>query len=221
MDNEHDETSSNNLALYLFFVVSLVLVLVDGIGLFHILIQWQQSSTISDVIFDDCLKWQLISKTCFTAFSLCTALSALILCIFLLIDAIYFVDKVLNTYLYYNYFIFGPVLLGLSVLGLINWDNIVNVCKLDNGDIKDKVFSLNNMFSIFLCFILSITTSLLVTIYKTVNLYADSLTNSPDGIGILKRFIYWVALKTSSPTEIIRRYQRSEQRSDGIVVTSI
>jgi len=210
MQNDEDDSFQNNLPLYLFFLVSLILVLVDGVGLFHVVLQWQQSGQYSEIVFEECLKWQLISKSCFSTFSLLTALSSLTICVFLLANTKFFVDKVLPTYLYYNYITFGPVLLGLSILGLANWDNIVNVCKLDKDNIQDKVFSFNNTFTIFLCFVISITITLLVTIYKTVTLYVDSLTQGQEGLGMLRKLIYWVALRTSSPSDILRRYQNNQ-----------
>jgi len=216
MEHDDENSFSNNIALYMFSLVSLILVSIDGIGLYNISLQWQQSTTFTAVVFEDCLKWQLITKSCFTLFSFFSAFSSFVICICLVAEPKYFVNKLLPTYMYYNYFIFGPIMLALCICGIVNWDNIANVCRLDQDNAFDRVFSFNNVLTLITCLIISLVITLLVVATKTVCLYVDSLTNGPDGVSFIRKIVYWVVLRTNSPSELIRLARNENNNTIGI-----
>jgi len=199
---QSDCSISNNFSLYLFLIISLILVSVDILGIYHIVLTWKASINASTVVFETCLKWQLISKTCFAVFSSLAAISSLVLCGFLIINMEFFTDKMLNTFLYYNYLIFGPYMLGFCILGLIFWNETSYVCSKHN--INYKFFSTSNAFSLVFSLVVSIIITIGVAVYKAINLFIDSMLQKPDGYDFIRKWVLWIALRSSNASELIR-----------------
>jgi len=189
------------------------LVSVDVIGLYHIILTWQHALTVPTHIFETCLKWQLITRSCFAVFSSLAALSSLVLCTCLIIDTEIFTEKILSTYLYYNYMIFGPYMLGFCILGLIFWSDVSYSCSRQNTNYK--FFSSSNAFSLIFSLVISVIITIGVAVYKAMNLYIDSMLQKPDGYSFIRKLVFWIALRTSNISELVRSHHNNGSGSNG------
>ncbi len=211
-----DCSISSNFSLYLFLVVSVILVSVDAIGIYHIVLTWQQSIHLPSNIFNSCLKWQLITRTCFASFSTFAAISSFILCGFLIINTEFFVEKALSTFLYYNYMIFGPYMLGFCILGLVFWQDITYVCIRSSSNYK--FFSSSNAFSLIFSLVISVVITIGVSVYKAMNLYVDSVLQKPEGYDFIRKFVLWIALRNSSASELLRNHNNNSLSNNNEVI---
>ena len=104
-------------------------------------------------------------------------------------------EKLLSPYLWSNYFVFGPFMLCMCILGFTQWGNIIYIC--DKRDVSHKVMSGANLFSMMACFIFSLSLTVIVVTYKTVAFYVSSALNRPGGSSVLRKaFYYCVARHT-------------------------
>lgn len=211
---DENEETGHNFTLLLLLFISVILVLVDGMELYHIIINWEYGMKIITPIFESCIKWELYTKTVFAIFSLLGAFSSVSLVIFLLVDTNWFADKILTTFLYFNYMIFGPYMLGFTIIGFANWNNVVYTC--DKQNFNNKIFSPSNTFSLIGCFILSLIITCLVTIYKTVNLYINSTLRRPGGNVLLRKLFWWSVFRNREPVEFVRRAQQATNEREDV-----
>lgn len=205
---DENEDRGQNFTLLLLLFISFILVLVDSLEIYHVVLNWEYGMMITTPIFESCIKWELFAKTIFALFSLFGALSAFTLTVFLLIDTNWFADKILSTFLYFNYLIFGPYMLGFSVLGMINWTKVIYIC--DKQNLNNKIFSPANMFSLLGCFFIALIITFLEAVCSTVNLYFNSILRKPEGSYIIRKLFWWSIFRNSDPIEIVRRAQSQQ-----------
>lgn len=183
----------NNFALYLMMTICVVLVALDSTELSSISNTWSHAHNWGMSQYENCIKHELITKTVFTVFSLLSGIAALLLTIFLIIDVEYFVNKLFAAYLNMIYSIFGPLMLGFSLLGLINWNDIVFIC--NKNDPQHKYFSLSSSFSLIGCFTLSLFITITFATYGVVNLYINSILGREGQNKIIRTSFWWVIMK--------------------------
>jgi len=124
-----DQSPTNTITILLLLMISLIFVFLEIFELNKIWIIWESAQTILDVnFFNNCIKYQIIAKGTFAVFSSYISFSAVFLTFFIYISLDFFIDKVLYTFIYYNYFFFGPYMLSICILGLFNWDTFLYVC---------------------------------------------------------------------------------------------
>jgi hypothetical protein len=104
--------------------------------------------------------------------------------------------KFLNTYVQMNIMIFGPYLLGLSILGFLHWEKIFYVCEnvIINSQIK-RNFSTTIFINLIACFIISTIVTISFAVYKSFDIYTNSITSRRDGSSLLKSIFWKVVLK--------------------------
>jgi hypothetical protein len=199
---EEPDDHGQNITLILLLVLSFILVFVDTLELYQLTVSWQYGVSIISPVFESCIKWELYTKTIFCVFSFLGAISSFILTLFLLISSNWFAEKILSTFLYFNYLIFGPYMLGFCILGFMNWNNVVFTC--DRQNYSNKVLSASNVFSLIGCFIIACLITCFVSIYKTVMLYFDSILRRSQGSAILRKLFWWVVFRNREPVEYVR-----------------
>jgi hypothetical protein len=183
----------SNFALYLMMVICVVLVALDSLELYRIGTNWSHMNTWSMTRFESCIKNELITKTVFAVFSLLSGIGALLLTIFLSVNTEFFLQKIFAAYMNMVYSIFGPIMLGFSILGLINWNNVAFTCDRTNPD--NKYFSFGSAFSLVGCFILSLLITLTFVIYEVVNVYVDSILGREGQNKIIRTSFWWVVMR--------------------------
>ena len=138
-----DSRESSGFALRLVFVLSLILVTMD---IFEIYFGYATLKELSvkfkPLVFEECVKYHILSQMLFTFFATSAGISALLMSLGLLVDYDFFSYKVADTFLYYNYMIFGPYLFAACVLGFNNFGAIVYNCEsLEQTHMKTLNFS--------------------------------------------------------------------------------
>lgn len=97
-------------------------------------------------------------------------------------------------------------MLGFAIIGLSNWSNIVYVC--DRQNLENKILSPANIFSLLGCLFMSLLITILVAIYKTVDLFMNSILSKPGGEPIIKKIFWWAVFRNREPIDFIRRAQQ-------------
>ena len=87
------EDNNTDFILYILLIVSGILMMIDGLELIHIILNWHYGFMVAQPIFQKCIKFELISKTIFAHYSFFAATSAFSLTFFLIINQEYFVKK--------------------------------------------------------------------------------------------------------------------------------
>jgi hypothetical protein len=207
-----DTQAANNCTLYLMLIVCLILVTVDSIEMYRLSLSWEYSLKVQTEMFNECLKNDLIIKTVFCVFSLAAAVSALLLTLFLSFFAEFFINKVMTSYLYLNYYIFGPYMLAFCILGCAYWNDFVYVC--DRRDYHIKVFSISNVFSLITCLIIGIVVTLGVAAYEGLRTLIDSILHKDDGLAVVRKVFWWLVLRqrTDQDLSIITSRQYIQER---------
>jgi hypothetical protein len=176
-----------NLILYLMLIVCLILVIVDIIEILKLQNIWNLKASFELDFYQKCIKPDLLVKTAFSCFSLLAAISACLL-VFLMICAMdYFANYFFHSFFYLNYLVFGLYMLGMSIFGMIHWNDVAYSCDASSGE---KIYSIGNIFSLIGCFILSLIITLGVNIYETLELYSNSILRRDDGSDILRN-LFW------------------------------
>jgi hypothetical protein len=203
-----DEDRGAFFTLFLLLIISFFLVLVDSLEMYNVINSWSYGVTILGDSFESCVKWELYTKTAFGAFSLLGAISAFILTIFILIDSYWFAEKILHSFLWFNYLVFGPYMLGFCIIGFYNWSNVAYVC--DKQNFKIKNVSPPNIFSLVGCFLVSFLVSILVGIFNTTFVYIDSILRKPRGYKLIRKLFWWYIFRNTEPEEFVRRTVRNQ-----------
>ena len=183
----------SNFALYLMMIICIVLVGIDSIELIRLSNDWSHIKAWSMTKLEGCIRVELITKTAFAVFSLLSAIAALTLTIFLTINTELFLQKILAAYLNLVYAVFGPIMLGFTIIGLANWNDVAFTC--DKTNPQNKIFSFGSAFSLIGCFILSLLITLTFVIYEVVNLYINSILGREDQNKILRTCFWWVVTR--------------------------
>lgn len=187
----------------LFFCCA-ILVVINTVEMSHIITYWKNGvdpTKTLPLIFNTCIKYDLISRTIYSMISCATGLSLCILAIFLFWNIDYFTEKLLVLYLYFNYLLLGPYLLIFCIFGFAYWNQIMYVCDKDNFNLK--VLVVGNVFSFIGCLIFSLLVTCSVGLYKIFLLYVDSILRKPDGSVLIRKIFWTIVLKNRSPIEFL------------------
>lgn len=177
-NEEADEPGK--ITIFFVLLISLILVGMDFVSLYYSYNYLIESiNTTTTEVFDQCIKFPVISEMFFTVFATLAGMSAILLSFGFLFFYEIFVEKLLNSFFYFNYYIFGPLLLASSILGLIKFDNIAYVCEESNP--KVKIFNL----SIVICLIIILVFGTVITAtYSSMTMFeyfSDSVRFTKDG----------------------------------------
>ena len=186
---------TNNFTIYLMLVVCIILLSVDCYELYKISLSWSYIHKFDPILFNTCIKKELIIKTIYASLSFFSALASFLLTLFLTISIEFFIEKLLVAYMHFIYVIFGPMMLAFSLFGLLNWNQVVQVC--DRKNYSNQIFSFGNAVSLIGCFTLSLFVTIGVTIYETVLLYINSIIRRENGSKALRSVFWWVIMKTN------------------------
>ena len=145
---------TSRIALKLVLILSTLLVSMD---IFEIYYAFQQMSIIAHKIdyytFENCVKYHIITQITFTGFATFAGISAFFMSLGLIIDYNFFSDKVIDTFLYWNYIVFGPYLLTSCILGFCYFKYVAYIC--DSRDMSQFYISFSTLMALIICFFLS------------------------------------------------------------------
>ncbi|MCQ2820826.1 MAG: hypothetical protein MJ252_26500 [archaeon] len=184
-----EEDDSSRTALKVVFILSTVLVLMDIAELYlsyNSLFDYAIELTIP--IFEQCAKYHIITQMFFTGFATLAGLSACLMSFGLLLNYQLFADKFLDTFIYYNFYSFGPFLLGCSILGFVYFDEVCYNC--DSENYQRRFLNISTLACLVISFTISTFITMAYTIIGTKILYDDSLRFKPDGNYFLGK-VFW------------------------------
>ena len=93
-----------------------------------------------------------------------SAISAIFLSVGFIINKDFFLEKLFETYTYYNYFIFGPFLFCTGIFGFINYKKICYSC-------EEMPYTISINFRMLFCLIIILLIGFVVTCgYSTVHM---------------------------------------------------
>ncbi len=194
---------TNNFTVYFLLLISVVLLTVNCIDFANVIQSWNNSSALSRKVFNTCVKYPLITKSVFSVFSIFTALAITFLSTMLLISFTYFINKLLKPYVKVLCFIFGPLMLGFSIMGFIYWNDVVYLC---DGVGNEKVISISNVISIIICFVISVIASFGFGLYEVVIFNIQSILCKDGGSEYVSKW-FWSSInkrRVEEDNQIIR-----------------
>ena len=203
------EGTTDNSILYILLITSSIFIIVDTLEFIQIIKYWGRINAVPLNTFESCVKWEFYTKTVFCVYSLLGAVSAFILILMLFSNTNFFLEKYTKTFRYFNYILFGPYMLGFSIMGIYNWRNVLFVCDKKNNE--DKFLSFTNLISLIAVFLLSILITLLVLIIKTITIYLNSILNRPGGSPLLRKLFWKFIFRNREPVQFVRSVQRSPE----------
>lgn len=191
---------TSRMALKIVFSLSLLLVAMDSFEVYYSFKHLHQSSQqLSPDFFESCIKYHVLGQIFFTLFATFAGLSACIMALGLLINYEFFSFKAIDTFLYWNYLIFGPYLLSSCVLAYIYWGEIIYNC--DPKDINNKYINFSTLMALLICFILSTIITFGYSILNTFQTLIQSIRFRPDGNRVIGRLFWDYVIHRETSTE--------------------
>lgn len=195
MDSTQSSMFSYNIILKIILIVSISFTFLDLYQMIKIFSYLMEVSVeINPEIFEKCVKFQSINDICYCFFGVLIGISASILSFGLIVNVENLTFLVFfDTFLYFNYLVFGPYLLAASLLGFYHFEKIGFVCDKD----MRKYVNFGNC----LCLIFSLSFSSFITIVYSVfdsfEKFNKSIRYEPEGNYILGK-IFWNYIRNHS-----------------------
>ena len=143
------QDNSEKISAFFVLIISLTLIFMDLLSFYYSYdYLLYASKKYSFEKFNQCIKYQSISEIYFTLFAFMAAISACLMSIGIILGYDLFFEKFLVTFLNFNYYVFGLLLLSSSVLGIINYDKICYDCIRKNPN--NKEFNLSTLICLIL-----------------------------------------------------------------------
>jgi hypothetical protein len=185
-----DNIETSRIALKIVLFLSTILVAMDILEVYFAFLNLKKASGLFDLhTFEECLKYHILSQIFFTLFATFSGVSALLMSLGLLVNYEIFIHKALDTFMYMNYMIFGPYLLGACLLGFFYFEEVVYNCS--KLDFNDKFLNLSTLFALCICFVISLVISVGYSILSSIHFLLKSVNNNEDGSRWLRRLFWW------------------------------
>lgn len=212
---EPRETSQ--VALKIVFGLSLLLVTMDSLEVYFSFEQLSNASRkLESDFFESCVKYHVISQIFFTLFATFAGFSACLMSFCLIINYSFFQAKLIDTFLYWNYLIFGPFLLGSCILSFFYWNDIVYYC--DPRFLDVKYFNFSTLMAIVICLVFSLIITLTFSIWNSFHTLIQSVRFRSDGNRVIGRLFWdYVINRESSSNNLNSVNNNSEVRVDDSV----
>jgi len=194
-----DGLDNSRVALKIVLVLSLLLVLMDFMEIYFSFLHLKEASLKFEFyVFENCIKFHILSQIVFTAFATFAGMSALIMSLGLLINYQYFSTKLIDTFMYWNYLIFGPYLLTACIIGYVNFGMVAFNC--DPKDINQKYINFSTLLALVICFLLSIIITMLYSFLFAARKMLLSITFREGGWKLIGRLFWkYVFTRTNRP----------------------
>ena len=196
-----DEGLDNSrLALKIVLVLSVLLVGMDCLEIYFSFDNLIEAANKFDpFIFENCIKYHILSQIVFTVFATFAGISAFFMSMGLLVNYEFFSNKLLETFLFWNYIIFGPYLLAACILGYVNFSLIAFNC--DRTDISQKYINFSTLMALIICFLLSIIITIMFAFLTGARVMILSITFQEGGWHCLGRRFWNYVFNRSEPHE--------------------
>ena len=188
MDN-NDEDNSSRFAIKLVFFLSLLLVGMDILEIYFSYFSLiEYSKTLVPIVYTKCVKYPIITQMFFTTFATLAGLSACIMSLGLLINEHFFALKLLDTFVFYNFYSFGPFLLGCSILAFCYFGQVCYSCDSDNYNVQ--YLNISTVICIIIAFTIGLIVTLSFSIISAFEYFNNSIKFNRDGNYLLGK-LFW------------------------------
>ena len=185
----NNDFNDSSFAMKVVFVMSIILISLDVLELITSFKSLKLGSEKFDiVIFENCIKYHIISQMVFTLFALFSGLSALMLSLLLILDSDYLRIKMYSSFVHWNYLVFGPYLLSTCVIGFVNFNEICYNC--DPNNLSMRYLNISTVMSLAVVFIISSFISVIFAFGYAFNKIMLSIRFKPGGWKFLGRY-FW------------------------------
>ena len=197
--------NSEKISAFFVLIISLLLICMDLFSLYdsydYLL---YTSKKYPFETFNQCIKYPSITEIYFTLFAFMAAISACLMSIGILLDYDAFFDKFLVSFLNFNYYIFGLLLLSSSLLGLLNYNKICYDCIKKDPD--NQEFNLSTFFFLVLLMIIGVIITFVFSSLNTFEYVCNSVKFSKDGNYLLGKAFWKYVLGRNNEIQ----HERSE-----------
>ena len=146
------------------------------------------SKKLPEYQFNKCVKYNQLSEIMYTTFSTLIAVSASFMSLGILFSYDFFLSKLIDSFLSFNYFIFGPMLFGATLLGYFNYDSIFYSCYRNNPNVLS--FNLSNFIAISLISLISMMITISCSKFSANDYVQKSISYNKDGNFLLGK-LFW------------------------------
>jgi len=193
----------------LIFLVSGILVIVDSIEIYVSFKEFHLYGISLDYyVFEKCVKYHMITKIVFSLFSLLAGLSAFLISGLLLINNNFVLEKLIKTFFYWSYLLFGPYFFVVSVIAFWHLNEIAYIC--DSKDIESSNLSISTLITVIICFGMSLGITLSISVIFVVENFVDSIRFRQSGLRCVGRLFWWCALRN-----------RNENNTENVILNEV
>lgn len=186
---EDDNQNSSIIALKIIMALSLILVGMDLLEVYFSYISLKAfSREFNHEIFEECIKYHMFTQIVFTVFATMAGISAFIMSAGLLISHDFFATKALDSFVNFNFNIFGPYLLTMSIFGFTYYDKILYNCSREDFNIKHINFS--TLLALAICFFISFFITFVFSFIEGYRVLLRSIRFSNNGYRFIGKF-FW------------------------------
>ena len=147
--NEEPPYNSEKISALFVLIIAITLIVMDLLSLYYSYdYLLYASKRFPFDVFDQCIKYDSLTEIYFTLFAFMAAISAGLMALGILMGYDLFFEKFLVTFLNFNYYIFGLLLLASSLIGLFNYNKICYDCIKRNPEKRE--FNLSTMICLIL-----------------------------------------------------------------------
>ena len=149
MSNNDEPYDSEKISALFVLIIAITLIIMDILSLYYsydYLLYAAERYPFET--FDRCIKYDSMAEIYFTLFAFMAAISAGLMAVGILMGYDLFFEKFLVTFLNFNYYIFGLLLLVSSLIGIFNYNRVCYDCIRKNPN--DLQFNLSTMICLIL-----------------------------------------------------------------------
>ena len=207
--NDDNPNSGEKLSAIFILIISLVLIGMDFLSLYYSY-QYILSSSkrYSLLVFEKCIKYQTITEMYFTLFALLAAVSAALMALGISIGYDLFFEKFLVTFINFNYYVFGLLLLASSIVGLINYNKVCYDCIGKNPNTHE--FNLSTMICLILIAIIGGIITFIFSSISSFEYVCDCIKFSKDGNYILGKALWGYVFSRNNERQNNNNHERND-----------
>ena len=203
-----DNPNGEKLSAIFILIIAVLLIGMDCLSLYYSYdYLLNTSKNLPLLTFEKCIKYQSITEMFFTMFALLAAVSAAFMALGIAINYGLFFEKFLVTFLNFNYYVFGLLLLGASLVGLINYNKVCYDCIRKNPNRLE--FNLSTMVCLIL---IAVIGGIITFVFSSMNSFeyvCDSIKFSKDGNYLLGK-IFWKYVLSRNNEQRQNNHERNE-----------
>ncbi len=204
---DDNPNGGERLSAIFILIISIILIGMDILSLYYsydYLIRASKRYPLET--FETCIKYQSITEMFFTLFALLAAASAALMAFGISIGYDLFFEKFLVTFLNFNFYVFGLLLLASSLIGILNYNKVCYDCIRKNP--KNLEFNLSTMICLILIAIIGGIITFIFSSFNSFEYVCDSIKFNKDGNYFLGKAFWTYVLSRNNERQ--NNHERNE-----------